>query len=82
MRENPSRSAVMWLISILCYQAIEQVYLIKWPVSVDNVTFCRFFFNEAVLQKNNSIHKSDISIYFSFKVLKNASLTYMITFYL
>ncbi len=23
-----------WLISNLCYQAIEQVYLIKWPVSV------------------------------------------------
>ncbi len=23
-----------WLISYLCYQAIEQVYLIKWPVSV------------------------------------------------
>ncbi len=22
-----------WLISNLCYQAIEQVYLIKWPVS-------------------------------------------------
>ena len=23
-----------WLIRNLCYQAIEQVYLIKWPVSV------------------------------------------------
>ncbi len=23
-----------WLISNLCYEAIEQVYLIKWPVSV------------------------------------------------
>ncbi len=23
-----------WLISNLCYQATEQVYLIKWPVSV------------------------------------------------
>ncbi len=23
-----------WLISNLCYQAIEQVYLILWPVSV------------------------------------------------
>ncbi len=23
-----------WLISSLCYQAIEQVYLIKWPVSI------------------------------------------------
>ncbi len=23
-----------WLISNLCYQPIEQVYLIKWPVSV------------------------------------------------
>ncbi len=23
-----------WLISNLCYQAIDQVYLIKWPVSV------------------------------------------------
>ncbi len=23
-----------WLISNLCYQAIEQVHLIKWPVSV------------------------------------------------
>ncbi len=23
-----------WLISNLCFQAIEQVYLIKWPVSV------------------------------------------------
>ncbi len=23
-----------WLISNLCYQAIEQVYLIKWPVSI------------------------------------------------
>ncbi len=23
-----------WLIRNLCYQAIEQMYLIKWPVSV------------------------------------------------
>ncbi len=23
-----------WVISILCYQAIEKVHLIKWPVSV------------------------------------------------
>ncbi len=29
-----------WLISNLCYQAIERVYLIKWPVSVFyNVTY-------------------------------------------
>ncbi len=26
-----------WLISNLCYQAIEQVYIIKWPVSVQYV---------------------------------------------
>ncbi len=25
---------MFWLISKLCYQAIEPVYLIKWPVSV------------------------------------------------
>ncbi len=28
-----------WLISNLYYQAIEQVYLIKWPVSVFIFTF-------------------------------------------
>ncbi len=29
-----------WLISNLCYQAIEQVYLIKWPVSVYSGLSC------------------------------------------
>ncbi len=27
-----------WLISNLCYQAIEQMYLIKWPVSIYFIT--------------------------------------------
>ncbi len=31
---NPEMLPCDWLISNLCYQAIEQVYLIKWPVSV------------------------------------------------
>ncbi len=26
-----------WMVINLCYQAIEQVYLIKWPVSVYNI---------------------------------------------
>ncbi len=30
-----------WLISNLCYQAIEHVYLIKWPVSVCVMTGLR-----------------------------------------
>ncbi len=32
-----------WPISNLCYQAIEQVYLIKWPVTFDK--FCLSFIN-------------------------------------
>ncbi len=49
-----------WLISYLCYQAIEQVYLIKWPVSVVSChrvsfkpeTFDRFVFLAKNLEKN------------------------------
>ncbi len=33
---SPHLDAQMDLVSNLCYQAIEQVYLIKWPVSVYN----------------------------------------------
>ncbi len=32
-----------WLISNLCYQAIEQVYLIKWPVSA-YVYICMYIY--------------------------------------
>ncbi len=40
-----------WLIRIVCYQAIEQVYLIKWPVSV-----CHCFWVKTLFQipKSNS----------------------------
>ncbi len=33
-----------WLIRNLCYQAIEQVYLIKWPVSI----YIYFFFSKYI----------------------------------
>ncbi len=36
---------INWLISTLCYQAIEQVYLIKWPVSVYIYSIYNFLTN-------------------------------------
>ncbi len=45
-----------WLISNLCYQAAEQVHLIKWPVSVYiiSVNFYLTFFGGLVLASYNN----------------------------
>ncbi len=51
-----------WLISNLCYQAIEQVYLIKWPVSVYiyiyiyiYITFIYFYYYLCFLTFNGGL---------------------------
>ncbi len=33
-----------WLISNLCYQAIEQVYLIKWPVYISGMYINKYIY--------------------------------------
>ncbi len=48
-----------WLISNLCLQAIEKVYLIKWPVSVDLVIdmYCGILYLKRVNKLNSKKKK-------------------------
>ncbi len=55
-----------WLISNLCYQAIEPVFLIKWPVSVC-VCVCVYIYryiyiNSQQFVKKKKMFKSDVDI--------------------